>query len=425
MTITGFCVAAVLVLAVAQAIVTIVYVHRLTACRQFSAPKNGWPRTLVVLSLRGGDAGLERCLNGLVSQDYSPYQIKIIIDHPTDPAAEIVQQWQERESRVPVSVEYLESPSEFATLKCSAVRQAVHDLDDDIQVVVIVDGDAIAYPNWLCDLVAPLAQPGIGAVTGNRWYFPDDASLGGWCRFIYNGLALPAMDALTLTWGGSLAVKRAVIESEVFLESLKHASCEDQSVRDGLHSLGLRCHFNPRVILLNSEGCTAGSCLSFVFRQLLWTRLYHPAWTMIFAHALGSYLLLALTFVLAVAGVFYPSSFQDGAMLWCAIGVYTATVVASVVSIDSAVRSVALRWQGADAYLPLAMKLKTVALATWAAPTTLLLYTVAIVKAAVASKVVWRGVEYAIQSAGRLRVVTYQPLASQSGESLGHSCSRV
>lgn len=413
MNITTACLVAVVVLAVGQAIATFMYVLRLSHYRDFFIPSKEWPRALVVLSLRGGDARLEDCLNGLVNQDYSWYRIKIIIDHPTDPAAEVVERWRAAGGHLHVGIEYLIDPSQSATLKCSAVLQAVRDLDDDIQAVVIVDGDAIAYPNWLHDLMAPLAQPGIGAVTGNRWYFPEDASLGGWCRFVYNGLALPAMDALALTWGGSLAVSREVAKSHVFLESLKRAPCEDQAVRKALAALRLQCHFTPRVILLNQEGCSLKTCMSFVFRQLLWTRLYHPAWAVIFGHAVCSYILLAVTFVFAVLGSVNPPCSAGTKYLWAALGIYMAIVVVSLLAIDSVVRSVALRRNKCAEALSLATKLKTTLLTTWAAPAALILYTVSIAKAALANKVVWRGVEYRIQSESGLRIVAYQPLASR------------
>ena len=407
----------VVLLAIAQSLATLIYVRRLLSYKDVIVPHENLPEALVILSLRGGDEGLVDCLNGLARQEYPRYQLKIVIDHVSDPAHEIVARWMSTSPRVPVSIEFLQNPSEWSSLKCSGVRQALRNLDPRIGAIVMVDGDADAYPYWLRDLISPLTQPGVGAVTGNRWYFPADAAIGSWCRFIYNGLSLPAMDWFALTWGGSLAVRREVALSESFLHTLEHASCEDHAVKNSLAAHGLSLHFNPRVILLNPESCGYLGCLQFVFRQLLWTRLYHPAWLPILGHALGSYLILATTFLLAAGWVMWPEYRNLSGWLFASLGLHITAVVGSLLVTDAVIRHVSLGKQGVNSRLSFGTRLKTIAYVAFAAPWTLVLYTIAILKATLARRVVWREVVYEVLPSGNLRVVTHHPLAKQRGQS--------
>ena len=108
-------------------------------------------------------------------------------------------------------------------------------LDPRFQAVVLVDADADPYRHWLRDLVTPLLQPGVGAVSGNRWYFPANGSLGGWCRFVYSGLALAPMQWFGLIWAGSLAcgtrcARRALpsIVGRVFQRRIGRAKCRSR-----------------------------------------------------------------------------------------------------------------------------------------------------------------------------------------------------
>ena len=48
------------------------------------------PEVAVLMPLRGADPSLRHCLRGLLQQDYPCYSIRIILDCPSDPAAELV-----------------------------------------------------------------------------------------------------------------------------------------------------------------------------------------------------------------------------------------------------------------------------------------------------------------------------------------------
>jgi len=394
-----------------QIVAMIAYVHRLVRYVPVAARDEDLPPALVILSLRGGDDALLECLDRLANQNYPAYQLRIVIDHPTDPAHKIVNRWLEKRPSVAVAVEFLRNPSPNSTLKCSAIRQVLHNLDFTIQAVVLVDADANTYPGWLRDMVSPLRLPSVGAVTGNRWYYPAQGSWGAWCRFIYNALTLPPMDWFRLPWAGSLAIRREVAVHRMFLNTLERASSDESAVCKALKEMRLQLHFNSRVILWNSSSENVAGCSQFIFRQLLWTRLYHPSWIPILAHAVGSYLLLALAFLCGVSNLWIGTLSTPAAALLGAIGIYLAAVLFSLGYLHRAIRIHILPHQGDSSMRGL--RLRDWCQMVGAAPMTLVVYTLAILRARFARRVVWRGIEYHVQSHGAVRVSEYRPIFGQ------------
>mgnify|MGYP002625994979 CR=1 FL=1 len=50
------------------------------------------PKTAVLLSLRGADPFLSRCINGILDQDYPDFHVHIIVDRQDDPAWKVAHQ---------------------------------------------------------------------------------------------------------------------------------------------------------------------------------------------------------------------------------------------------------------------------------------------------------------------------------------------
>lgn len=399
-----------LVLAFGQAAAAVSYARRITRYAPVELPDEELPMALVILTLRGGDESLRDCLDRLARQDYPRYEVRIVLDHPTDPARAVVERWRATNPPVAVTVEFLAAPSPTSTLKCSAIHQVLRTLDDRFQAVVLLDSDVQPYPRWLRDLVSPLSLPGVGAVTGNRWYFPRRGSWGSWCRFIYNGLTLPPMDWFQLAWAGSLAMRGDVARSAVLLETLQRSSSDEAAVWEALQQRHLRLHFNPQVIVWNSESTDLSGCHQFLFRQLLWTRLYHPAWPGILAHALGSYLLLAVAFLAVAAGLGMAASRLPATALGVALALYLGSVLLTVGHLHHVIRRAILPRQGVPEMARLGLG-RFVWIAA-SAPLILALYTWAILRAALARRVQWRGIEYRIQPPDTITVVAYRPYRS-------------
>jgi len=102
------------------------------------------------------------------------------------------------------------------------------------------------------------------------------------------------MTLLAIPWGGSLAVRRDVVEAGQWTRLLGHGLCEDTGLLGPLRQLGLRFVPRPELLVLDSDDAiTLPQLGGWITRQLLTARLHHPAWPLVALHGLGSAVLLA------------------------------------------------------------------------------------------------------------------------------------
>ncbi len=243
------------------------------------------PPAAIVLCLKGTDESLEDCLGALVDQDYPDYQLNIVIDSPTDPAVEVAQDVFAALKYKPI-VEFLTHRETSCSLKCSAIAQAVDSLPERIEVVAFVDGDTVVDQFWLRDLVTPLGDSGTGVTTGNRWYSPDDLQLGSLVRKIWNAAAVVQMQRYEIAWGGSLAIRRAVIDRCGLVATWRKSFCEDTSLTKAMRHQKLRVYRVANLIVENNDGVSLGNTYEWICRQMLTVRLHHPDWRLVLLHGI-------------------------------------------------------------------------------------------------------------------------------------------
>ncbi|HEY4761846.1 MAG TPA: glycosyltransferase family 2 protein, partial [Thermoguttaceae bacterium] len=199
-------------LAIFQGFLAIVFIRVLVLFRRGLLHDSHSPRTAIVLCLRGRDPFLEKCLESLLKQDYPDYQLHVIIDNRQDPAWQVAESLAIRYGAERVCIEALDDRHSTCSLKCSAVTQSIGRLDDSFQVAALIDADTMPHRSWLRELTAPMADDHIGAATGNRWYMPEVSSWGALVRYLWNAAAVVQMYWYEIAWGGTLAVKRKVID---------------------------------------------------------------------------------------------------------------------------------------------------------------------------------------------------------------------
>ena len=199
----------VVVFLVQQTLAVAVYV---AFCHRQAEDQGDWfPPALVVLSLRGPDDRLAECLRALFQQDYPSFVVCVAVDHPSDPAADVVGAVLEEGDYSHVQVLHLESPLDRCSLKCSALRQATADLPVDCEIVAFLNADVVPRRDWLRRLARHLISPRVGAAMGNRWYLPPGKHWGSLVRFAWNATSIVTMNFWQVPWGGSLAVKASVL----------------------------------------------------------------------------------------------------------------------------------------------------------------------------------------------------------------------
>ena len=368
------------------------------------------PAAEVVLCLRGVDPSLGAALAALGGQRYpAPWRLLVVVDSLEDPSWVVAEQLlgqleaSGQASWLGARLIPLAARPETGSLKSASLRQAFGELHASTELVALVDADAVVAPGWLSALAAGCGQAGVGAVSGNRWYEPAQGDCSGsgpgMVRAIWNGGALVLMTVLAIPWGGSLAIRRELIEPSGWRQVLATSLCEDTALPGPLASMGLSYQFRPELIALDRDDSIRLRPLTrWIARQLLTARLHHRAWPLVALHGLGSLALLlaclAELVILLLCGQL-PAAGGFGAalllyevgcvglLLW--IGQVAGRALAALGPRDGPT-GVTSAWR----------------LLRWL-PLTQLVYGIATLRAAVARRVEWRGVVYGVRRGGVVR----------------------
>ena len=359
------------------------------------------PPAAIVLCLKGNEQNLVECLTGLVSQDYSNYQLFIVVDSEQDPALQAVANFFADRKFKPI-MQTLRSPHKTCSLKCSAITQAIQSIPSRYEVIAFIDADAVPDQSWLSDLVEPLADSSVGATTGNRWYSPMTNSPGAWVRKIWNAAAVVQMQRYEVPWGGSLALRTETIERCGLVERWQHSFCEDTALIGQLKKQQLKLHRVPNLVLENTEDVSLIDAFGWISRQLLTVRLHHPKWSWVAAHALVSGMVAIGT---PIAIILMLVTGQTRSM-WTLVQAYVAWQLINswlLWMVEQSNRN-AMEARGSFNGLPTEdspsawMQVVGTVLTQW-------LYPFTAWQAAAVDKVAWRGVSYKVRGRGRVELI--------------------
>ncbi len=382
----------------------LVFLWHLSSSQKHLLADEDLPKTAVILCLRGADPFLSDCLQALLNQNYTQYDLKLVVDRMEDPAWTIATDTVQEHGATNVQISPLRIIRKSCSLKCSALIQAVTELDDSYQAIALVDADTIVHANWLRELVTPLAHPHIGATTGNRWYVPTASHWGSIVRYMWNVSAVVQMYLYGIPWGGTLAVKTEVIHQTRLLDKWGKAFCEDTMMRQILGKHKIQIKFVPSLMMLNQEECDLTGLKSWMQRQLLFCRLYHPHWLAVVGNAILTILCPTLLTVLFIAalltGQWYSASLS--------LSYYSSYVVALlliVLFLEQGVQLVIRPPHQPSPQLSVAAIFKMLI----GIPLTQWVYGFVFLSSLWMSKVKWRGITYKFKSPWKIRLVEYRP----------------
>ncbi len=360
----------------------------------------------VVLCLRGCDATLGDVFAALAGQRHADWRLRVIVDSTRDPAWDVAQAsvnelaahgatWRE------ATIEPLAVRPMTGSLKCASLRQAFASLDPRTRVVALIDADSVVRAEWLTTLVDECTRPGVGAVSGNRWYDPLHDSVTGTVRLLWNAGAIVQMSAFGIPWGGSLAVRREAMDASSWPDIIRTTLCEDTALAAPLARSGWKFRFVPALMAVDEDDDVAiGPLTRWIARQLLTARLHHPSWPLVAIHGIGTSLALVTAMIVAAVAIWQRSWTAAGIALG-AIGAYELASAILFLAIASAVGAAVAAVGGSLRPWAIRRTLWQFALI----PLTQAVYATAAVTAIATRSIEWRGVIYDItRIAGRAGV---------------------
>ncbi len=244
------------------------------------------------------------CLRSFCEQDYPTYQVVFGVRDSDDPAVPVIERLIRELPGLDATL-IVDSRVYGANRKLSNLTNMFAAARHDI--IISADADGHVGPGYLRSVVAPFANPRVGAVTclyvgrplGGLW-----SHLGA--TFI-NDLILPnvlialALDKLTFLFGNTMAVRRNVLEEIGGFRGLTTFLADDYLLGRRVSALGFEVHLASCVV----ETVVSEPSLGPLFRhELRWGRTFRTV------QPVGWILsILTDTFVLALL-FFFVSGFS-------------------------------------------------------------------------------------------------------------------
>ena len=234
------------------------------------------PRAAVLLPVRGLDEGFDDNVRAILSQTYPRYRLLVVADSEDDPAVARIRAVAAERPHVPV--EFLLSDPAGLGGKVNALRTALGRLAPEDDAVVFADADIRPPPDWLRQLVQPLADITVGASTGFRWYVPPHPSFWSLVRSEWNAVGANVLfDARrNFTWGGSSAVRRENLPKLRLEERWREVLSDDLVLTAAVRAAGLRIAYAPAALVATREDADRASCMEWCRRQMMMATLYLP-----------------------------------------------------------------------------------------------------------------------------------------------------
>ena len=381
---------------------TLVFIRSFRRNKRDVYKDNELPKVAVALCLRGADPFLSKCLQALLNQNSLKYELHVVVDSKEDAAWAIATETL-LQTDIPVHISPLRIRRETCSLKCSALIQAVTELEPDCEIIALVDADTIPHPNWLRELVNPLKNREVGLTTGNRWYIPG-TQWGTMCRYLWNVAAVGQMYLYRIPWGGSLAMRTELVRQAQLIEKWKQAFCEDTMLRRVLQEKDLQIEFVASLMMLNREECTLPSFRRWVSRQLLNAKLYHPGWNAVLIYGTITFVIPTLTALSSISAIF-QGQWMSAIVLGISFVAYLTLLLVLINVWQQAVREkLTLRHESLPNLSPVTF-LKFIV----AVPLTQLVCAIALWQAMLTQQVEWRGITYQVKGPWDIKLLEYFP----------------
>jgi len=228
------------------------------------------PPATVIVPVKGEDEGLCENLAALASLDYPDYELIVVAHSATDIPPGVLP------PRAKVVLAHMEESG--ASEKVLNLAAAVRAARKHSQILAFADSDGRVTARWLGALAAPLAEPGVGASTGYRWFTPERSAFWSLVRSVWDSVPAGMLgpEKNRFAWGGAMAMRRDTFFEIGVLEHWKGAISDDYALSAVVRAAGLTIAYAPGALVRCLEGTTARPFFGWMRRQMMLTRVYNP-----------------------------------------------------------------------------------------------------------------------------------------------------
>jgi ceramide glucosyltransferase len=267
----------VLVLAVVGAVQ---FVHKRRRDRKaFEKIWQDLPPVSIFRPLHGNEARLKENTESVFNQKYPKYEVLFAADTADDSALPVIREICERHPQIPSRILVL-GPRPWPNPPSYCFHRMAEVANYDI--FVTSDSDVEVEPDYLRDVVAPLLDPKVGAVTcvfrgksaGGPWSAMD--AIGQSVEFTAGVLIANLLEGMKFGLGPTIAVRRDSVAKIGGFAALGQYFSNDFVLGNFIYQAGYKVVLSGRVVAHVSQPMTFGQMWDRQVRWALGTRYSRP-----------------------------------------------------------------------------------------------------------------------------------------------------
>ena len=238
------------------------------------------PPATVIVPVKGHDQYLRENLAALASLDYPDYELIIVARTAADIPGGVLP------PRAKVVLSHADDPATGE--KVQNLQAAVRAARKRSEIFAFADSDGRVPKGWLRALAGPLADTGVGASTGYRWYAPEPPTFWALLRSVWDAVSFGLLGPgdSRFAWGGATAIRKETFFEARVPSYWQNTVSDDFALAQAVHAAGLTIAYAPGALTPCLEGVTVGCFFAWMRRQMTITRVYEPRlwWMALIAH---------------------------------------------------------------------------------------------------------------------------------------------
>jgi ceramide glucosyltransferase len=268
------------------------------------------PPISILKPVRGVDFASYENFTSFCRQDYPSYEILFCVNDLSDPAVPLIQEviakHPERRIRLLHGAEQIGSNRKVNNLAL-LTREAQH------EHLVQSDGDVRVGPQYLREVVAPFANPGVGAVScfyrgiAEKNLGAELEAVGASSDFFAGAMVADWKEGVTFALGASVATTKSWLKKIGDYEALANLLADDYELGNRIHKAGGKVLLSREMVWTMYPAQTAKGLWQHQVRWARTVRLCRPAsfLALLFTHGLPWAVLAAIVAPSAAMSVAY------------------------------------------------------------------------------------------------------------------------